>query len=98
MSIHVLLEKTHFQVLEKTEQLLEGLKSKLLNGHHGEGAPVVNGFRAGEQINGLATNGESGAGGDGGGGGSETEVLGNSAPGSQPPVVTFTQVTPKMKV
>ena len=97
MSIRVLLEKTHFQVLEKTEQLLEGLKSKLLNGHHGEGAPVVNGFRAGEGINGLASNGESGGDGDGGGG-SETEVLVNSAPDSQPPVVTFTQVRPKMRV
>ena len=78
------------KVLEKTERLLEGLKSKLINGH-GQEEKVVNGFSRvpGGTINGQAEggggqNGEGGGGNDerrntggfagGGGGDSETEV------------------------
>ena len=77
------------QVLEKTERLLEGLKSKLANGH-GEGEQVVNGIKPGERINGLAAGGPNEEG--GGGGGGETGVIGNGTQCPQPPLVTFTQV------
>ena len=57
------------QVLEKTERLLEGLKSKLVNGHRQE-EKVVNGFSRvpEERINGQETEGEGGQNGEVGGG------------------------------
>ena len=62
----------------------------------------MNGFRPGERINGVAAGGPNEEGGGGGivdgGGGGETGVIGNGTHGPQPPLVTLTQVRPKMTV